>query len=261
MPMRKSRGKRNVIKVSSDTSPSYYGSAGTMRSYAKEQTGVKRHQYNSAVLGSGAIATGLYQIIPIVQMKRTFTVNNDEEDSPTQGSNYETPDVMNGSYVTNFDTTLHIHNKTNTNSGWLTVYEIALSYYDALIWNTLMPSNCPVQFDTASVGPPDHRGEVTIKTPSLNLIDEDVIKSHRFQQRYIRELGKVYVPHWNEGGKVDIKLNDIPSKCKRVQQGTFYGIVLFNDPVVNSSASVVATTSMENSFDEIPSSNRFAYLS
>lgn len=234
--------------------------AGTLPSYSTPNTTIRRHQYNSAVLGSGSILANLYQIIPILQMKRTFTASEDTPDAPSNGSNYETPDVMNGSYVTNLQSVIHVQNKTNNVPGWLSVFEIAVSFYDALVWNTLQTSSCPIQFDTTTTGP-DHRGEVTIKTPSLGLFSEANVKNFRFQQRFVREIGKIYLDGNEKNSQVDIRLTRFPAKVRRVQQGTWYGIVLFNDSTINSAGTITATTTLENSFDEIPSDERFAYLS
>ena len=79
--------KSGIFTARSDGS-SFSGGYNQAKVFAKsESAAIKRHQYNSAVLASGSVVTDLYAPIPVVQMKRTFTANPDEPDTPSSGSN------------------------------------------------------------------------------------------------------------------------------------------------------------------------------
>lgn len=252
-----SRGSSFRSAGASPSSP-----VGSVNDYGSGQTAIRRHEYTSAILGTGAIATGFYQIVPLLKFKRTFSgVTDDVPPTPTSGFNFQTPEVFNGSKVENFQAVVHISNLNRVASGYLTVYESALSFWDAFIWDNIYLTQCPVTFDNVGVAP-DTRGEIAYKTPTATLITSNLNKSNKFLQRYIRQVGQIFIPTADAfSGSVDLKVSKLPPKVRRSQTGMNYTLYLHNDSVVNNSAAVQADTSLENSFDEVPSDVRMPYIS
>lgn len=231
-----------------------------MKDYSKSGYGVFRHDYTSATLGSGTIASNSYIPIPLLQFKRTFGGSDDTPPTPTAGNNYQTPDVFNGSEIKNYEATVHISTRGSA-PGYLTVYEAAYSFWDAYLHNAIYPTQCPVVFEDTAVAP-DTRGQVTLKTPSATLISANLNKSLKFLQHYIRPVGKVFVNAINaQDGALDIKINRIPAKCRRANSGMAWYLFLHNDATDNNSLSVSADVNVEAKFDEIPTEFRLPYLS
>lgn len=234
-----------------------------MGDFAKNaQTAVWRHEYTSAVLGSGTILANSYLPIPLVEFRRTFSVGGGIDDKPpipNAGNNFPTPEVFNSSKIENFKAVVHLSTRGSA-PGYITVYEAAYSFFDAYLHNAIYPSQCPVTF-TSAIGTEDHRGEVNLKTPTTTLITTNLIKGLKFLQHYIRPIGKVYLPAINaQNGATDIVINDIPAKCRRANSGMFYGIFLHNDSTDNNSLSISVDASVEVKFDEIPADFRMPYL-
>lgn len=227
------------------------------KNYNSEQTGIRRHIYDSAVFNSGVLTAGIYAFIPVIQFRRSFTASPDEDPTPTASNNYQTPDVMNGSKVRNLSAVIHITPQNASVSGYLSIYEIAVSFWDALVWDTVLPTSCPITFDTSA----NDEGEINYKTPTATLVVGNLHKSYTFIQRYMKYRGQVFVPAGLAGNpSIDIHIKGIPPKCRRSQTGMAYGIILHNDATVNGSRSLDQKLSFENSFEEIPSTNRLPYL-
>lgn len=257
MSYSRSRSNRSSF-ASRGASPS--SPVGRVDSYSSGLSSIRRHEYSSAILGSGTIATGLYQFVPLAKFKRAFGATDDSPPTPTSGFNFQTPDTFNGSRIENFQAVIHLNNAL-TSTGYLTVYESALSFWDGFIWNSVFPSQCPITFDSTTVGPPDVRGEIAYKTPTATLITSNLNKSNKFLQRYIKQVGQIFMPSRESmESSVDLKISRIPAKCRRSQNGMNYTIYLHNDSVVNKSAAMQVDSSVENSFDEVPSDLRLPYI-
>ena len=82
-------GSRGASFRSAGASPS--SPVGRVDSYGNGDTSIRRHEYSSAILGSGAIVTGLYQFVPLLKFKRAFGAADDSPPSPTAGFNFQTP--------------------------------------------------------------------------------------------------------------------------------------------------------------------------
>lgn len=245
----------------SSNNPSSMPNKPNAKDYSSSGYGIFRHEYTSATLGSGSIATNSYIPIPLLAFKRTFSGSDDDPPTPTAGNNYQTPDVFNGSKIENYEAVIHIRNTgANTNGYWLTVYEMAVSFFDAYLLENIYPSQCPVTFEDTAVAP-DTRGQVTIITPTATLISTNLNKSLKFLQHYIKPVGKLWIPpKTTEQSGVDLKINKIPAKCRRANSGMFWGIFLHNDSTDNDAATALTNVTVEAKFDEIPSEFRLPYL-
>lgn len=257
------QGQNRGVRVSA-TNRQYQPSNPNMSDYSNNApSSVWRHDYTTAVLGSGTIASNSYLPIPLVEFRRTFSVGGGIDDKPpipTTGNNFPTPEVFNSSRIENFQAVIHLSTRSSTASGYLTVYEAVYSFFDAYLHNAIYPTQCPVTFQS-TIGTEDHRGEVTIKTPSASLISTNLNKSLKFLQHFIRPIGKVFVNSLNaQTGATDIVIDNIPAKCRRANSGMFYGIFLHNDATDNNSLSISVDASVEVKFDEIPADFRMPYL-
>lgn len=241
--------------------PTIHNTNSNMRDYGIPRTGLWRHDYTSAILGSGNVLANSYLPIPLLQFKRTFGGTDDVPPTPTAGNNFQTPDVFNGSRIENFQATVNIKNDNSSGfDGYLTIYEAAYSFWDAYLHNAIYSTQCPVTFDSTGVAP-DTRGQVTLKTPSATLISTNLNKSLKFLQHYIKPIGKIYVPERaaNPAG-VQINLKGIPEKVKRANSGMAYYLFIHNDTTDNHANPVACFADVEVKFDEIPSENRLPYL-
>lgn len=256
-------GLRRKSAVYSSSNTSMMPHQPNAKDFSNSGYGIMRHDYTSAVLGSGTLAANNYWPIPLCEFTRTFDVGggiDDKPPTPTAGNNFQTPEVFNGSRIENFEATIHIQSKSNTTSCLLTVYEMAVSFFDAYLLQNIYPTQCPVAF-TSSIGTEDHRGEVRIITPTATLISTNLNKSIKFIQHYIKPVGKIFVPFANAmAGSVDIKINKLPAKCRRANSGMFYGLFLHNDTTDNNGTTLTATCDVEVKFDEIPAEFRLPYL-
>ena len=59
---------------------------------------------------------------------------------PTASNNYQTANVMNGSYINNFNAKITLKNIDSSDPITLDLYQVAVSFYDVLIWETLFDS-------------------------------------------------------------------------------------------------------------------------
>lgn len=255
------RGKSAVYSSNNVVS---YPNKANAKDYSRSGYGIFRHEYTSAVLGSGSIASNSYLPVPLLEFRRTFDIGggvDDKPPTPTAGNNFQTPEVFNGSRIQNFEATLHMRmTGASTLGAWITVYQLACSFFDAYLLDNIYPSQSPVTF-TSTIGTEDHRGEVNLKTPSATLISTNLNKSIKFLQHYIRPVGKIYIPTANANGAgTDIVINKIPMKCRRANSGMFWGLFLHNDGTDNNSSPVSVQCDVEVKFDEIPSEFRLPYL-
>lgn len=262
MPYRQPGASRSKMSVASPNSTADR-SVSSQRNYASFQSGTKRHQYIGYPLGTpGTLTAGLYLNFPLLRFIRSTAGGVDDvPPSATASNNYQTFAVMNGSKIVNYKGIVRIKNR-GAIGGYLDIYETALSFYDALIWNTIQPTACPFTFDTTTVGPADKRGEVADKAITSTLILDPTIKNFKFLQHYIKRRGTVFVTNEDggNGGEVTININKIPAKCRRSQTGMSWNLFLVNDTIKNGAETLNLDVTLDASFEEIPSDNRLPYL-
>jgi hypothetical protein len=227
------------------------------------QTSTRRHEFVSEHF-NGNLSSGDYVPITMLRFKRTFDSGNaDVPPTPTEGNNYQSSSVFNGSRITNYRSKIHVENFEQSNATvqktfFLDVYEIALSFFDGSNWEGFdggALQDSLVSFDGSTSSTNHEAGEVSYVTPNVTLSANNV-KNNVFTQKYMRHAGRIKVP-W--GDSITLNFNNVPPKCRRSNSGMFWGIVLHNDSVINSDAFQVGIT-QETSFEEIPSETRLPFI-
>nr|AGG39821.1 hypothetical protein [Diporeia sp. associated circular virus] len=231
--------------------------------YQNLETTIRRHQYTAAAPDEGsanALTSGNHFCVTICSFKRAFGSGNDSQPTATASNNYQSSSVMNGSSISNLSALIRLKNNA-PETRYLDVYSVALSYYDALIWNTIFASQSPVTFDNSSVGPPELLGEVDWKIPTVGQVVNNTINNFKFLQHYIKKMGTITFGGVDSGtNTVEIPINHIPEKCRRSQTGMFYGYLFENDSDKNGSVTLNLSYDLDNSFEEAPSQFRLPYL-
>lgn len=230
--------------------------------YQTSGTGVWRHEYNTAITGIGSINPASFASVQLLRFVRSFgsAGQNDFPPSPTASNNFQSFNVFNGSRIENFEAKFNIKNISSTTAYDLDVYIIALSFYDALVWDTVLPSNSLVTF-TSALGDPDNRGQVFIKSPTANLVTRNSFANYKINQHYMQKLGTIHLsPSDGTSGTAEFSLKELPMKVRRSQTGMFYAVIFANDSDVNNGSIFQGTGTAQVSFDEIPSENRLPYV-
>lgn len=255
-----------------------YRSPGLPRSFASINQGVNTggkpqlRQYQNPVdgqtwrhqLAQGATYPGAGVLIPVqsyahldlARFERSFGgAIKDNPPTPVTGTNnYQSTRVYNGSRIGNMNVKVTMKNESGgTTPVYVDVYMLALSFEDALIWDALYTTACPVSYDGTFSG--INAGRVAFKAIALGLVDRQTINDSNFVKRFIRHMGTVVVPPENDGGVAELILNDIPPKCKRANPGMFYGLCFANDGLKNNGDKSVRIVA-DIGFDEYPTSNR-----
>lgn len=261
MPYRRP-GRQSTFSTSARSSRG----PGSQRQIVSQQSNSKRHELATpafpAPVGFPALAPGEYFGHILARFTRTFTAANDTPDTPTASNNYQTASTMNQSALKNFKAKISIKNRTNI-GGFLGVYRVALSFWDAEIWNTKYPASCPVTFDSTTVGPPDIRGVVSAKAVTATLITKNNYNNFKGVQHYMEYLGDIQLPpeDGGNGGLVEINLEGLPPKCRRSNEGMFYAYFFHNDSDQNGAETLQIDSQVNISFNEIPSDNRIPFAS
>lgn len=233
--------------------------------YGSLESGLRRHEFQAPAFpvpaGFPALAPGEYFGHILAGFRRTFSgATSDVPPTATASNNFQSTRVMNGSRIENFRAKITIKNRSNI-GGWLGVYRVALSFYDALIWDTLISTSCPVTFDSTGVGPPDTRGRVDTKAVSTTLITKNNWRNYKTVQHYMEYLGDIQLtPEDSDKGLVEIEITDIPPKCRRSNTGMFYAYFFHNSSDMNGAETLQITSSVDVSFDEIPAEDRLPYV-
>lgn len=234
------------------------GNPSNLQRFSTPTSSVRRHQFQSGATYPGAgvlITQQVYAYIELLKFERTFTAAADTPDTPIANtSNYPTPKVFNGSKIQNFSANILLRNETPNTPVYLDVYMDTLSFYDALVWNTIYSAACPVGSGNFTLGS-INGGEVTMKAPVVGLVDDQTINDSKFLQHYIKPIGTIVVPPIDSGGVAEVNLTMIPDKCRRSQTGMHWAIYFANDALKNQGDKSVRITADIN-FDEIPSSAR-----
>lgn len=230
--------------------------------YGVQQTGTRRHNYTATtnVGNPAAMLPGEYYCHLLANFDRTFSVTiEDSPPVPTASNNYQSPTVFNGSRIENFHATVFIKNNGAVPVN-LDVYETALSYYDAFIWNSFIPGSCPVTFDSTLLVP-DNRGLVAYKAMTSTLISENQIKNFKFLQHYIQEKGTIQLGAAGASdSQVQIDINEVPAKCRRSQTGMFWSLYFHNNSDKNAGATLNLTSTINVGFEEIPADLRLPFI-
>lgn len=257
MPFRTPGGSRSSIRASSSNQ-----SRGLRnQSNFSVNSGKRRHQFTTAGSPATAVLANQYFYMPLAQFRRTFGASDDNPPTPTASNNFQTESVMNGSRIENYQAKITIKNTSASTGIYLDIYEIAVSFYDVLVWNTIIPTSCPLTFDSTTVGPPDLRGQVDEKAVSATLITDGNFKNYKTVQRYMRKIGTIYLsPSDGNQSQHEVLVNRVPPKCRRSQNGMYWGLFFHNDTTKNNAATFAGVASAEISFDEVPSDNRIQWI-
>ncbi len=236
-------------------------SEGSVKDYATGGTGTVRHQFNKVAGGvPGVLPPSLYFYHELVKFYRSAGPGDDEPLTPANSNNSAGGAVFNGSRISNYKSTIRVKN-LGAIPAYLDVYELQLSFFDALLFNTIQTASCPITFDSTTVGPPDVRGAVAPKAPSATLIVDNTVKDFKFIQHYMKKKGTIFVPATDgANSEVTINIDRVPAKCRRSQTGMFWGLFFVNEANKNAGNTLALGSTQETSFDEIPSSNRLPYL-
>lgn len=236
----------------------------SQKDYVSEQSGVKRHQFQSVAWGTpGTMLAGEYIGFDLAYFARSKSGATDDVPlSPTASNNYQSPAVFNGGKIRNFNAVIRLKNR-GAIGGYLDVYEVAVSFWDVLVWNTIFPTACPFTFDSTTVGPADKRGAIARKAITTTLVVENTIKNYKFLQHYMHKRGTLFLTNEDggNGGEATFTVNRVPPKCRRSQTGMYWGIILHNDADKNGSETLTLDATIEESFEEVPSENRLPYIS
>lgn len=230
------------------------------------QTGVRRHEFTSGDKNTTSLTAGDYVTITNLRFKRSFsTTIPDVEPTPTDGNNFQSSSVMNGSRIMNFRKRITIRNNQSTGAATGTqktvkydLYELVFSFWDAYLFEQYGQDaglgDKIVDFDGTTVS--ENVGEVDWNAVHP-LLTNNMIKNSKFLQRYMKHRGQISVA---AGEQVELFVNRIPPACRRSQTGMFWGFLLLNDTIENQSEAIVSSISSETSFEEIPADERLPFL-
>lgn len=222
---------------------------------------IRRHVFtkNTPDIGSVAPLTSLFHFgFTLARFRRSFGAGVDDDPTPTGsiGYNFQTADVMNNSRIENFNANIRLTN-TNANPITLTAYSVECSFWDAHDQDTI-DTGSPLN---QSIVTANTRGQVQWKTPTANMMGENVINLSKFRQRVFKKLGDITIGGTGASQpQVVLNINRIPPKVRRMNCGAFWGIAFVNDASKNTYGDFSMGVSCDISFDEIPSSNRPRWL-
>lgn len=262
------RGRINKFQRASDSPILNPGISYSDNYTDQKNTSIRRHEYSTILpfLSGSSKSPGSYGFLELLKFKRSFGGVTNGEPTATASNNYQTPEVMNGSRIVNYNAEITLKmalSQLGSVSGaYLDVYEVCLSYFDAFLWNSIQPTACPVTFDSTTTVPADIRGEVASKTPTTTLIADNTIKNFTFIQHYMKKKGTVYLEGSldNPASQVNITIDYIPPKVRRSNMGMYWALYFQNDANKNNSQAITVDASAEISFDEIPSDLKIPYL-
>ena len=233
--------------------------------YGGQQTGGIRHEASFATDGfegtvPSMLPSGEYFIIENMKMRRSFSgTDDDTPNTPTVSNNLASVDIMNGSSASNFTSNIRIKNEDTNDTVTLDVYNIALSWYEALIWDTINTNGSPLSFNVA-VATPDQRGNVTAKLAQASEISVQDWNNLKFQQHYMQHLGAVTIGNADGNNVIEFRQSRIPPKCRRSQTGMYWATLFLFDSTKNDQATATLNVNQELKFDEHPSDQRLPYL-
>lgn len=222
---------------------------------------IRRHVFTKSTPDIGTVSpfVSLFHFgFTLARFRRSFGAGTDDEPTPTGsiGYNFQTADVMNNSKIKNFNANIRLTN-VNANPVVLTAYEVVTSFFDAHDQDTI-DTGSPI---SQQIVTPASRGEVNWKTPTANMFGENVVNLSKFRQRIFRKIGDITIGGTGTAQpQVVLNITRIPPKIRRMNAGAFWGIAFANDASKNSYGDFTLNTSLDVSFDEIPSANRPRWL-
>lgn len=220
-----------------------------------------RHQYAQAITGFASMLPGVYSALTIARFVRNDGVTDDTPPSATASNNLQSNKVMNGSRIQNAKVSINMKSSSASTAFDIDVYEVATSFYDVLVWNTIIPTSCPLTYDSTTTGPPNKQGEVSAKTPTATLITRNNFANYRILQHYMRRLGTVHFTASDGGDNTAVlTLTRIPPKVRRSNQGMYWGLFFVNDSDANNAGTFTGVATAEISFDEIRSDNYLPFI-
>lgn len=228
--------------------------------YSLNQTGGRRHEFIVTPVRGNPLVWEPEALVAVAlgQMQRAFNTA-DEPPTPTAGNNYQAISVMNGSTIGNYKAKIRLSNNSGSTGAYIDVYTIELSFYEALIWDTVNAGGLAMcDFDQVTA---DRQGEVSFKNP-LPAFSANLYKNFKFTHHYMKHRGTIFLTTEDGGGTAqgEINFNIVPGKVRRMQTGAFWGVILHNDSVKNNSDTIDVTVSTEFSFMEYPTENRLPYI-
>lgn len=233
--------------------------ARNLDNYQSLQTAIWRHQYtaNAPQVGTpAALPPDEYFIVRLMHFIRTGSATPDDPPTPTASNNYQNADVFNGSRVENLDATIRLKNQSSTVEATLDIYELSMSFFDVLLWNTVRTAACPLTFNTVA----PNQGNVSEKAVLSTIILDNDWNNFKYQQKYLKKVGTVTIGNSDNNNVAEFKINRIPPKCRRSQTGMYFGYVFANDTNKNNAATLTLEYTLNNNFDEFPSENRLPYI-
>lgn len=226
---------RGTSVYGGSTTPSMGPLSPGRQMYQNSSGPVWRHTYQAGASYTTAtlIEIGKYALMPLAYFRRTFgSPTADVPPTPINyTNNYATPACFNGSRLDKFQGKITLKNES-ANQLYLDVCMIAVSFYDALVWNTVWAAASPINF-VNTLGAVDG-GHITQKAIGLGFMDMTTIRDSTFIKRFVTYMGTITVPAVNAGGIAEININQIPAKCRRVNQGMYWGLAFCNDGLKNN---------------------------
>ncbi len=261
MPYRRPGGRRTSSSFARAGPGS--GRAGIRSQYTSEQTVKRRHEYQqngpSYLNVANSLAPNEWIGFDLAKFHRTFSGSvADVDPTATASNNYQTSQVMNGSHIQNMKAKVTIKNLSTTGDFILDVYLVSMSFYDALTSQIVYAGIIPHTMETS--GTLD-RGNIDFSTPSGTNLLPNSINNYKGVQRLYHHLGSVELTQeTGSSPNAEININHIPEKCRRSQTGMYYGIIISNSSAKNNALSLPYDSSLDVSFDEIPSAQRLPFL-
>lgn len=253
-------GRRGVSRNVSSSSISVSKTSPPIPDYGFQETALRRHRFidDTPIEGNpNSLVVDQYFLVELTRFRRSFGAGSDDPPTPTDSNNYASDDVFNGSKIENFNTIITLKNINGSRPASLDVFEIAVSFWDVLVWDTVFPTKCPLSFITTAT----NEGEIQTKTPTTTLVDYNDWLSFKFLQHYMKYKGTLNIgPAGSANNQANIVINGLPPKCRRSQTGMWYGYVFKNSAERNEGITLTLDYSKEVSFDEIPSENRLPYI-
>ncbi len=247
-------GSRSRLQAGSATA-SYMRNAG--RNYSRPaQTGGLRHEGSFDVPQVGTpemLALGEYFVVENALFMRSSAAGTpDLPFTPSASNNLASPRVMNGSYISNFSSNIRLKNQDSVDTVTLDVYEITLSFYDCLIWESILPDACPFTFSqTANI-----EGQVAAKVGLVPDFTVQNINNFKFLQHFARHMGSVTIGDVQGDNVIELKQHRIPPKCRRSNTGMYWGLVFVYDSTKNKQQNATIEFNQELSFRESTNSDR-----
>ena len=104
--------RRNMPRSRAGNALALFNTGRSGNNFKKEGSGIRRHNQNFNIAsGNTAIDSGEWLSVNGALMRRSFTASEDTEPTPTASNNYATSQVMNGSNIYNFSSTIKIQNE------------------------------------------------------------------------------------------------------------------------------------------------------